>query len=91
MKFKGLPFNHIATGAWGFTIPGFRSSGLPQTLESRGELPLSPVAGKSWETQCGWRWGRRLGKGSNMGTAINKKSSPHDFLYLVPVASLQAP
>lgn len=37
------------------------------------------------------RWRRGLGKGSNVGTVINEKSSPHDFLYLVPLASLRLP
>lgn len=48
-------------------------------------------AGRNWEAPCGWRWGRRLGKGSNLGTVINEKFSPHDFLYLVPLASLRLP
>lgn len=80
---------HTTTGGWGFTRPDFRSSGLTQTLGSRGELPsvllLQEKAGRlSMAGGGGGGWGR----GSNMGTIINKRSSPHDFLYLVPVAFL---
>lgn len=55
---------------------------LPSVLllqEKAGRLSMAGGGGGGW------------GRGSNMGTIINKRSSPHDFLYLVPVAFLQAP
>lgn len=72
--------------------PDFRSSGLTPTLGSRGEVP-SVLCCRKKLGDTGW-----LEVGAEAGgreviweTVISKRSSPHDFLYLVPVASLQAP
>lgn len=86
-----------------FRQPEEGSVSVDQTLETPGltlgfqtsgpevNCGLFLSAGRNWEAPCGWRWRRRLGKGSNLGTVINEKSSPHDFLYLVPLASRRLP
>lgn len=94
VKLKGVPFIQATRGEERFTRSDFRYSqahtGLPD-LGAEVNCGLFFSTGRNWEAPCGWRWGRRQGKGSNLGTVINEKSSPHDFLYLVPLASRRLP
>lgn len=91
MKCKGLPFNHSHT-AGGIPRSSFQILGAPSDLrEQRWTALCSLLQERAGRLGVAGDGGGGWGKGSNMGAVINKRSSPHDFLYLVPVASLQAP
>lgn len=91
MKCKGLPFSHTATQG-GIPRSSLQILGAPTDLrEQRWTVFCSLLQERAGRLSVPGGGGGGWGKGSNMGAVINKRSSPHDFLYLVPVASLQAP